>query len=184
MPPVVAAAAISGGAALAGGVVSSRQQSGANRRAIQAQERAAQRAETFEREQDRLNRSDQERRDAEDRRRYETEQANIARRQAQEDALLQDQLARQQYDDDAQYQRRLNIARLTGQPAPPRPPRRTAASALQTSPVAPQGAAMPTGAIASAPSRANAMVQDAAGFDPFQAPTQRMPISRLSGRSY
>lgn len=175
MPPVVAAAAIAGGASVATGVMGSRSASGANRRALEASERAAQRAEAFEREQDTRNRADQERRDAEDQRRWNVDQENTARQQAERDA-------RQQYEDQLRYRKMVNLARLTGMPAPE--PMPSMGGASPGAPVMAQPRREASSAMQSRPSTANQMIQQPE-FDPFQAPgAQRMPISRLSGRRY
>lgn len=174
MPPVVAAAAITGAAALGGQVVSSRAASGASRRSIAATNAAAARAEAFEREQEALNRADQERRDAEDKRRWEVEQANVARIQEQNDQRLA-------YEDAIRYGKMVNLARLTGQPAPPPPPRLGGGSiASLTMPSAARQASAP---IMSRPSTAAAMIPAATDFptSPLSEP-QRMPISQLVGR--
>jgi hypothetical protein len=170
MPPVVAAAAIAGGTQVVSSVVGSRAQSGANKRALQASEDAARRAEAFQREQAAREDADDARLEAEDRRRWDTEQANLARQQAERDA-------RQQYEDRLRYRKMVNLARLTGMPAPDPMPTFGGASAdpAMATPVRQSSAPL-----MSRPSTANAMIpQD---FDPFAAPAQRMPISRLSRR--
>ncbi len=179
MPPIVAAAAITGLASAGTAVVGARAQSGARRRAIDAQNQAAQRAESFEREQDALNRADDARRDAEDRRRWEVEQENVRARQAEIDS-------RQQYDDMLRYRKMVNLAQLTGQPVPPPPPFLRGGAQPGAPQGAPQGMPLrqlsrPPVAMASAPSRTNALIQSNTDplFDPLAE--QRMPLSRLSG---
>ncbi len=182
MPAIAAApafyAALAGGAATVGAAsIGARASGSANRRALSASNDAARRAEAFEREQDTRNRADEDRRDAEDRRRWEVEQGNLAREREQADAFAQ-------YEDDIRYGKMLNLARLTGQPAPERPPRRTGMGAPSQTPVI-QPRREVSSPMMTAPSRANAMIAPAGEFDPFQAPApQRMPISRLTRRSY
>lgn len=183
MPPAIAAAAIAGGASIGTGVISSRAQTGATKRSLAASDAAARRAEAATREEDALNRADQERRDAEDRRRWEVQQANEARKQAQDDALLKDNIARANYEDAIKYGKMVNLARLTGQPIPERPPARSAASAFldaDSSPV--RQASAP---IMSRPSSANAAIAAPGAYavSPLNpAQPQRMPISNLVGR--
>lgn len=181
MPPVVAAAAITGATGIAGGVISSRASSGANRRATQAQQDAARRAEAFERDQDALNRADQARRDAEDQRRWDTEQANIRRKEEQEDALLRDNIARATYEDTIRYGKMVNLARLTGQPLPPPIPKRTAFDPASAFTVNRLSREPVTGPLMSRPSTANAMIAQPGQMEPFMTP-QRMPMSNLVGR--
>lgn len=179
MPPVVAAAAIAGGASVATGVIGSRSQSGATRRSLEAQRAGAQRAEAFEREQDELTRADQARRDAEDRRRWETEQANLARQQSERDQ-------RQAYEDELRYRKMVNIATLTGQPIPDRPPA-FAGGAGPTTTTTTADRRVPLAAIATPPSRANAMIAPL-GAGPALSDTNdaltRLPIRSLAARRY
>lgn len=182
MPPVVAAAIVTGIAGAGTTAIASRASSSANRRAIEAQERAAARAEAAAKEEDALNRAEVARRDAEDKRRWEVEQANQARKQAQEDALLKDNLARANYEDAIRYGKMVNLARLTGQPIPERMPARTAALDVLSEPATARQASAP---IMSRPSSANATIAAPGAFpvsplSPEQP--QRMPISSLVGR--
>lgn len=172
MPPVVAAAAITGIASVGGNVLASRSQSRSNRDALAASERGAQRAEAFEREQDTLQRGDDTRREAEERRRFDIEQANLLAERTERDQ-------RQQYEDMLRYRRMVNIAQLTGQ-APPPPPRFGAAQGPPQAP--PQR--VPLRALARPVFSESAMRRPVVGdadpmFDPLA--DQRMPLSRLSG---
>lgn len=170
MPPVVAAAAITGLAGLGTTVAASKIQSGANKRALQATERGAERAEAFTREQDAANRADEERRDAEDRRRWEIEQQNLARDKAERDA-------RQSYEDTIRYGKMVNLARLTGQPIPERPNFAgggdTTIASLSRPPV--------SAPLMSRPSAANQMIAQPGAIDPLSQ-NQRMPLSNLVGK--
>lgn len=173
MPPVVAAAAIAGGASIGSGVVASRAQTGATKRSLAASDAAARRAEIATREEDALNRADQARRDAEDKRRWEVEQANLVRRQAQDDE-------RANYEDAIRYGKMVNLARLTGQPIPARPPARSGAPSFVDLDRPPASAP-----ILSRPSSANASIAPPGEFamSPLTpAQPQRMPISQLVGR--
>jgi hypothetical protein len=140
-------------------------------------------AEAATREEEALNRADQERRDAEDKRRWEVDQANQARKQAQEDALLKDNLARATYEDQIRYRKMVKLSQLTGSPLPPPLPTRTSIDALsEAAPSARQQASAP---IMSRPSTANAMMAAPGAFpvSPLSPePPQRMPISNLVGR--
>jgi hypothetical protein len=175
MPPVVAAAIVTGIAGAGTATIAAKSQSGANKRAIEAQERAAARAEAAAREEDALNRADAERRDAEDRRRWEVEQANLARRQAQDDERLA-------YEDQIRYGKMVNLARLTGQPLPPPLPRRGGGSIGS---LAADEASHTYGApIMSRPSRANASIPSPGAFpaSPLSAEQPMRPMTQLVGR--
>lgn len=174
MPPLVAAAAITGLAGAGTAAIGARASSNANKRSIEASDRAAARAEAAAREEDALNRADQERRDAEDKRRWEVEQANLQRRQEQDDQRLA-------YEDAIRYGKMVNLARLTGQPIPQAPPRVGAGTGGAYMEPARQASAP----IMSRPSSANAAIAAPGAVSPFGDPNtvpQRMPISRLVGR--
>lgn len=173
----VAAVAIPAIASVAGAVIASRQQTGSNKRSIAAQDAAAKRAEAALLE----DRTRDDERDAEDKRRWEVDQANQVRKQAQEDALLKDNLARANYEDAIRYGKMVNIARLTGQPMPTRPPARTAIdmlSGLNT----PSPSRAPSDPLMSRQSTANAMIAAPGAFPMSPEQPQRMPISNLVGR--
>lgn len=182
MPPVVAAAIVTGIAGAGTATIAAKSQSGANKRAIQAQERAAARAEAAAREEDALNRADAERRDAEDRRRWEVEQANLARKQAQDDALLKDSLARSNYEDAIRYGKMVNLARLTGQPLPPPLPTRSSIDLLSN--VQPAQTRQASAPVMSRPSSANASIPSPGAFpaSPLSAEQPMRPMNQLVGR--
>lgn len=161
MPPVVAAAAIAGVAAVGGAVISAKSQSSATKRSLAAQEKAANKAEAYEREQDEFNRAERARADAEEARRFAIQQANEVRKQQQEDALLADQLERANYEDAIRYNKAVKLAQLTGQAAPPPPPRRTTADQLNQPVPTQTTQAATSGPVMARDSRANALVQGA-----------------------
>lgn len=180
MPPVVAAAAVTGltsGAALIAGA---RIQSGSNKRAIQAQTDAASRAEAFELARELNDRKERDRVAAEEQRRWDVEQANLARRQEQEDAILRDNLERAAYEDAIRYGKMVNIARLTGQPIPQPPPKRTALPSMSDLGTPKVVTANPSAPIASKASTANAMVA-APGTAAMFEESRRMPLRGLVG---
>lgn len=171
MPPIVAAAAITGIATGATAIIGSRAQTGASRRAQAAQDAADRRAEAALKE----DRDAEAARDAEDKRRWEVEQTNLVRRQAETDA-------RTAYEDTIRYGKMVNLARLTGQPIPAPPPR--AGDAMPAS-AAPSRARPATAPIMSRPSTANATITAPGAFptSPLDvSQPQRMPISQLVGR--
>lgn len=172
--PAVAAAAIAGGAAITGSVISSKSQSKSQKRALSAQEKAAAKAEAFELDQDTRNRAERERQDADEAKRYAVDQANIARKQAQEDALLADSIERANYEDAIRYGKMVRLAELTGNPAPPPLPKRTAGLPTQTA--APQQA-QASGLVPTRASTANAMISGPGG-------ATRMPLSALSSGGF
>lgn len=157
MPPVVAAAIATGIAGAGTAAIGAKAQSNASKRALQASERGAVRAEAFTREQDTQNRADEERRDAEDKRRWEIEQANIAREKSERDA-------RQSYEDTIRYGKMVNLARLTGQPIPPRPNFSGAGDQTIASLSQPKSAPL-----MSRPSTANAMIAQPGAVYPMGA---------------
>lgn len=172
MPQAVLVAAIPAVAAIGSAVVSSKAQSSSTTRSLAAQRAAATRAEAFEREQDALNRAERDREAAEQKRQFEITQANLARQQAQEDAITRDNLERAAYEDAIRYGKAVNLARLTGNPVPQAPPPRTAASLLN--PQSQASSNSPVGGLMLArPSSANAMVD--------RAPVRVSPLARPMG---
>lgn len=177
MPAIAAAplfygAIATGAAGIGTGVIAARAQSGASRRATEASDRAAARAEAFERDQDEKNRADAARLEAEDRRRWDVEQQNIAAQKAENDA-------RQQYEDKIRYQKMVNLAQLTGGPRPEPLPNFGGGTYQPQA----QSYASPGAPIMSRPSTANAMIAppNAGPFDPFAAaPTMGMPLASLN----
>ncbi len=193
MPAIAAAplfygAVASGAAAVGSGVIAARAQNSASRRAVESSERGMNRAESFEREQDAQNRADQARQDQEEQRRWEIQQANEQRKQEQEDAILRDNLQRQQYDDEVKYGKMLRLAELTGQRAPRKPPTRTAASLFE--PTAGSSTfRMESEPLTARPSQVSSMIPKAGEqFDPFDTGAaglpQRMPLRSLTARRY
>lgn len=178
MPPLVAAAAITGIAAITSSVASSRAASSASKRAITSQNTAAAKAEAFEREQDEKNRADAERVESEDRRRWDTEQQNLASERAERDA-------RQAYEDKIRYRKMVNLARLTGGPTPDPLPNFGGGGGAYSPNQATYAA--PGAPILARPSTANAMIAAPGAqnvpFDPF-TDTQRngWPLSAVSRR--
>lgn len=169
----ILAATVGAGASTTTAVVGSRAQTGAARRAQQASDRAAARAEAFEREQDALNRAEAARRDAEDKRRWDVEQANLAKERAERDA-------RQGYEDRLRYRKMVNLSRLIGGPMPEPLPNFTGGASMSM-PLA----AVSSAPIASRPATANAMIAEPGAFDPFTdavVPVPGVPLNSLARR--
>jgi hypothetical protein len=181
MPQAVLLAALPaviGGAAQAvSTVVGSRAQSNAAKRATTAQQQAAARAEAHEREQAAREDARLDRIEAEDRRRHDIEQANIARQQAERDS-------RQAYEDDIRYTKMVRLAELTGGPRPNRPPVFGTGAPSASVPLA-STYAPPNAPIMARPSTANQMIAAAPPFDPFTdaaMPPPGVPLRALNRR--
>lgn len=200
MPQAVLVAALPSLVGVGGALIGSRSQGGANKRALAASAAAAAKAEAFERERAAVDDATDARVAAEEKHRWEVEQTNKAADKAQEDALLRDQLARQDYTDQLTYQKRVNLARLTGQAPPPPMPTRTSLNSVTSAPLTIGGLAKGvSGPMASRPAQASQMIAAPGASDPWALPpgvlpspplppspsdAARYPIRRLSGRGY
>ncbi len=123
MPAILASTmlgtAIAGGAAAGATVYGSKKASQANQAAAKATADAAAKADAFQRQQDAENRAEEARQAAEDKRRYDIDQENQRRTQAQNDFLLRQQIEEKNQKALQRYTALKNLAGLAGVAPPP-----------------------------------------------------------------